>query len=247
MTLCGSAGSVSSIMLAGAAAVSVSMSAASAQNTTSADIIARLTTNYVYRGYTKSDDKPTAQGNVDLQRSPGYFMGMWVSSVDFGGADLEFNPYLGKQFGLSPDWKLVGMLAGYYYDRRVSGQHVNYREFSLRLAYRDLGSLRLGVSPDYYGTGHTAYDYELELRYPLTDTVELSGTLGYQVSREAVGDDMVYGSVGIAWYIRRNLTLDLSYHDLHETNVRSSYSGHSDIFDENYLDRPVTLSVSVGF
>lgn len=212
-----------------------------------AEALIRFTSNYIYRGYTKSDDDPTLQANLDLYHASGWFGGGWVSAVDFGDADVEANPYLGLRFDLTPDWRLAATAAAYFYDGDVMDHNAGYAEFMLQLAYRDIGALHAGVAPDYYGTGHTASDYGLDLRYPLTDTIEMSTGVGYQASREALNYDIIYGHVGVAWFAGRHLTLDLRYHDLKETNRRPHPPGTPDLFDENYADRPVVLSVSIGF
>jgi uncharacterized protein (TIGR02001 family) len=212
------------------------------------DGIVRMTTNYIYRGYSKSDDHASIQGNLDALHSSRFFLGGWLSSVDFGGADVELNPYLGLAFGLSPDWRISGTLAGYLYDEQVMSRHADYGEFTARCGYRDLGALSISVAPDYLGTGHTVFNYAAELRYPLTETMEVSSALGYQVSRSAINYDIVYGNVGIAWFARRHLTLDLRYYDAHETNERVHDQAYpADNSPVNDPERRVTLSISVGF
>ncbi len=61
-------------------------------------------TNYVYRGYSKSDDHPVAQLNLDYEHEKsGIFIGVWTSMVDFGEdedefddpAKVEISPYIG--------------------------------------------------------------------------------------------------------------------------------------------------------
>jgi len=212
------------------------------------DGIARLTTNYIYRGYSKSDDHASVQGNLDALHSSGFFLGGWLSSVDFGGADVELNPYLGLGFDLSRDWRISGTFAGYLYDERVARRHANYGEFTAHCGYRDTGALSISMAPDYLGTGHTVFNYAIDLRYPLTETIEVSSALGYQASRSAIDYDIAYGNIGISWFARRHLTLDLRYHDSHGENERPR-DGAYDRYDSSVdnADRLVALSVSLGF
>jgi uncharacterized protein (TIGR02001 family) len=222
------------------------LSADSASSAVDMSALVRLTSNYEYRGYTLSNNHAAAQANFDLAWSNGFSLGSWVSSADFGGADLAANPYLGKSFTLSPDWQFVTSVAGHFFYEKVNDYNASYGEGALRLDYRDLGSVQVNISPDYYGTGATVLAYESELRYPLSDTIEVSGGLGYQASRNALNHDDLYSNVGIAWFILPNLTLDLRYHDLHEMNERPYGHYESDPLYGYHLDTPVTLSASIG-
>jgi uncharacterized protein (TIGR02001 family) len=221
--------------------------------------LVRLTSNYEYRGYTLSDNHGAAQANVDAAWSNGIFLGGWVSSADFDGASVASNPYLGKTFTLSPDWQLIALADGHFFSGKLNKYKTNYGDYArpddynasygegtLQLAYRDLGSLQVHVAPDYYGTNETVMAYELELRYPLLDTVEISGGVGYQASHDALNRDALYSNMGIAWFALPNVTLDLRYHDLHEMNERR-YDYDRTFSPAYHLDTPVVLSISLGF
>jgi hypothetical protein len=128
----------------------------------------------------------------------------------------------------------------------VNKVNASYGEGSLRLAYRDITSLQVNVAPDYYGTGSTVPSYEIELHYPLSQDIEVSGGLGYQASRNALNYDGVYTNVGIAWFVLPHLTLDLRYHSLHEMNERAYENYATEPLGEYHLDTPVIFSVSIG-
>lgn len=40
--------------------------------------------NYIWRGVTQTDDGPAVQGGVDYGHNSGFYLGTWVSNVDFG-------------------------------------------------------------------------------------------------------------------------------------------------------------------
>ena len=222
------------------------LSAGSASSAVDISALLRLSSNYEYRGYTLSDNHPSIQANVDVAWSNGFFLGTWVSSADFGDAEVVANPYLGKPFTLSPDWQLITSISGYFFNDRVNGSNASYGEGAVQLAYRDIGSVQFNIAPDYYGTGATVPSYELELRYPISDTIEVSSGLGYQASRNALNYDGIYSNIGIAWFILPNLTLDLRYHDLDETNERPYENQSIEPLSEYHLDAPVIFSVSIG-
>jgi len=225
----------------------VILASSSARCAVTAEGILRLTTNYDYRGYSKSDDDGTIQANFDAVHSSGFFLGAWVSAIDIDGADLELNPYLGTQFNLSPDWQIATSLSGYFYDEQVMYQNADYAEGMLQLEYRDIGSARLHIAPDYFGTGHTVSNYELELRYPLADNIELSGVLGYQSGRDALNYDIIHANIGIAWFVLPRLTLDFRYHDSHKTREKVHDEYDAELFSGKYLDPAFIFSISIGF
>jgi len=208
--------------------------------------ILRLTTNYEYRGYTRSDDHPSVQLNLDRAWSNGLFLGTWLSSVDLGEANLEANPYIGGQFSLSEDWQLELSAAGYFYDGKLAGEDADYGEGTIQLAYRDLARLTWSVAPDYYGSGHTVVNYELELRHPLTDRLEVSAGLGYQSARQALSYDNLYGNLGVSWFVLPRLTLDLRYHASHELNARQHEPYAAGSLPDYELGVPVVFSLSFG-
>ena len=55
-----------------------------------------LTSNYVWRGMTQSDNSPAIQGGFDLDYK-GVYVGVWGSNIRFEGSDasLEFDTYAG--------------------------------------------------------------------------------------------------------------------------------------------------------
>ncbi len=220
--------------------------AGSASGALDISALVRLTSNYEYRGYSLSDNHAAAQANVDLAWSNGYFLGSWISSADFGDADLVANPYLGNSLTLSPNWQIVTSIAGYLFSSKVNGNNNSYGEGAVRLSYRDLGSVQVNLAPDYYGTGATVPSYEVELCYPLSDTIDVSGGFGYQSSRDALDYDGVYSNVGIAWFLLPRLTLDIRYHKLHEMNERQHEDDATNPLSSAHLDPSVIFSVSFG-
>jgi uncharacterized protein (TIGR02001 family) len=229
-----------------ALSLAVALSADCAHAAADISSLLRLTSNYEYRGYSLSDNHAAVQANIDVAWSSGLFLGTWISSADFGNADLVLNPYVGKPFDLSPDWQVVTSVAGYLFDGEVQNTNASYAEAAVRLAYRDIVSMQVNIAPDYYGTGSTVPSYEIGLSCPLSDVVEVSGGIGYQASRDALDYDGLYSNVGVAWFILPNLTLDIRYHNLHEMNERPHENYGPEPLAQYHLDTPVILSVSIG-
>ena len=47
-----------------------------------------LTTDYVFRGISQTDEKPAIQGGLDYAHSSGAYAGVWASNVDFNDGDV---------------------------------------------------------------------------------------------------------------------------------------------------------------
>ena len=56
-------------------------------------------TNYLWRGVTQTDDGPAIQGGVDYAHSSGFYLGTWLSNVDFGTPDPNYELDLYGGFG----------------------------------------------------------------------------------------------------------------------------------------------------
>ena len=145
-----------------------------------------LTSNYVWRGMTQSDNLPAIQGGVDLGYK-GAYVGIWASNVDFDNMETssEFDFYAGY----------ANEISGLTYD-------VNYCQYTYpgdndALSFGE-ASLTLGydfevaaVSAKYYvgvDTNDVANDtvdgwepgdgWELGVSVPLPMDISLDGTYG---------------------------------------------------------------------
>ncbi len=216
------------------------------------------TTNYVYRMYSKSNNEPAIQANLDYQHSSGLFTGASASSFNIGNSEvfeegvfpnaarIEVTPYLGWSYNFADDWRVDMQYSRYFYDGLLYGLEADYNEFYLFLHYKDLVSAQASFTDDFYGIGNAASFYELTGRYPLTDFLEVSATLGYGQLSKVLLADYPYWNVGLTGRYKF-VALDLRYYD-----AREQFFG--DEFDQFLLpDHPETLkptvvfSLSVGF
>ena len=147
----------------GAAFLGLAITAQAATTTnTGLTANATVTSNYVFRGETQSNEDPAIQGGIDYTHSSGFYAGAWGSNVDFQnvGSGLEYDLYLGIGFDVTQDVKLdVGYIdysytnnsvdnlkgsnevfvgakyknfAGYYYYGNANLNNENYQYFDLR-------------------------------------------------------------------------------------------------------------------
>ena len=83
---------------------------------------ASMTNNYIWRGLTQTENEAAVQGGIDYASDSGFYVGTWVSNVNYGAGDVysyEHDVYAGYAFeldsGLSFD---VGYLY-YNYDKEA--------------------------------------------------------------------------------------------------------------------------------
>ena len=180
-------------------------------------------------------------------QSSGAFLGTWLSGVDFGGARLEANPYLGARVQLADAWRLETLIAGYLYDAPVFGEDADYAEWVLDFGYRDLGSARFSVAPDAYGRGHLVLDCRLGVRHPLSDTSEISAGIGYEAAQGMLGYDTIYWNLGLTWFAWRQVTLDLRYYDTREVNPGVHDEAGEEGLSGTLIDNTLVFSIAFGF
>ena len=211
------------------------------------------TSNYVYRGYSKSYDKFALQANIDYEFEKGAYVGTSTSTVDFDDKDfsnssqVEIAPYLGWSYGLSDDWKIDLRYSRYLYDGNIFGKKSDYNEFYLFLHYRDLLSANISFSEDYYNRGNHAENYELTGRYPITDYLQISSTAGYSYTKKVLQDNYVYWNAGFTFFYKF-AALDFRYVDAYEEEHGSDNKTLEQISYEPVILKPSFLfTISVGF
>ncbi len=208
--------------------------------------LARFTSNYLYHGYTKSDDHPAAQAHVGLAHGSGAYGGAWLTAVDFGGAEFEFIPYLGVQRALPGGLRLDAVLSAYVYEAEVFGESGDYVETSVSLDWRGLVTARGSVAFDSYGASHNAVAGEVKGRYPLSDVLDATVGIGYDGLAKVTSYDVVYWNAGLSYFIGRHVVADLRYVDNVYFNEISDPGVH-DRFAGAEVNARVVFSLSVGF
>jgi len=100
-----------------AMALSLASTAAVAQITANATV----TNNYIWRGLTQSTNDAAVQGGIDYVNENGFYVGTWVSNVDYAPGDVfsyEHDVYAGFSGGDEISWD-VGWLY-YNYDEEAN-------------------------------------------------------------------------------------------------------------------------------
>ena len=144
-----------------------------------------FTSDYVFRGYSLSNEHPAIQGSLDWSHPSGFSAGVWGSNLSNSGHNLELDwyaGYAGEVKALSYSATIV------YYSYPWSNAHDEYWEGLFSLGY-DFGflwsSLGVGYSPSQSSLGHDDATWiygDLTVPVPLQSRLApyLFAHLGYQ-------------------------------------------------------------------
>lgn len=152
-------------------------------------------TDYVWRGQSLTDGKPSVVGEIKLSHDSGAYAGIWAGNLDLGprtDTSAEIDYFLG--------WaKKTGRLyinTGYLYRRRPSDTlSLDFQEVTAFASY-DFGVASLGAgsdySWDYFQGGRSIYNYT-HLSVPIAkpcgvQLVAIAGIGHYDFSNRAIGD-----------------------------------------------------------
>ena len=137
-----------------------------------------VTSNYVFRGFTQTDDSAALQGGVDYSQETGLYAGVWASSLDcpVGSAcndngqaadGFEIDLYAGLRIELGQTITLdVGVISYEYTDSNIDANREWYAGLGIE-----------GYSLTYYSGADTSsgdpdYSYiDFKFKYPLPDNV----------------------------------------------------------------------------
>jgi uncharacterized protein (TIGR02001 family) len=132
-----------------------------------------LVSDYRFRGISQTGEDAAIQGGFDASFEPGFYLGTWASSVDFGDVDDGSGSYGTMEIDYYAGWSGpigdsdFGIDVGYTY-YQYPGDTVDptgdYQEFYLKGSWKDL-TIGATYSDDYYAeTGEFWYfagDYSL--------------------------------------------------------------------------------------
>ena len=157
-----------------------------------------LTSDYVWRGHSQTDENPAIQGGFDYAHSSGFYTGIWGSNVDFDLEDtpldledetdfdtsIEVDVYAGWGTEIN-GWTFdLGALRYLYPDEGG----FNFWEFYGSVGYSFFG-VGVAYSDDVYGTDETGTYYSGTFDYGLPYDVALSAGIGYyDYSKKVFGD-----------------------------------------------------------
>lgn len=181
-------------------------------------VYAGLVSDYVFRGYSQSDENPALQLGVDFEHESGLFAGIWASSVEFPSRgsfddprDVEVDVYAGYGVELGRDWALSGSVVRYEYPGADAVVDWDYTELVLAL-HHGAAALTVNYSDSSLGSRRKRLAYELTGSWSLPLQLELATGLGFYDLDGPFLKDYVYWHAQLARPLRR-LTFTLGYFD----------------------------------
>ncbi len=219
-----------------------------------------MTTDYVFRGISQTDNNPAVQGSIDATYGM-FYIGMWGSNLDFGGgpfgqdiANVEIDYYA----GITPEWRGISFdIGGIFYTYPGAcdsstctpagqpGAEFDYFELKTGASYTFGDSFTVGVtnywSPEFFGETGSADAVEVGAEYTFGTMMNffdpsISGLVGWQFIDQ--GTDYTYWNVGLTLGFMENFAADIRYWD---TDLSTGGCGGLDICDERLVG---TLSAS---
>jgi uncharacterized protein (TIGR02001 family) len=183
-----------------------------------------VSSDYVVRGITESDDRPAVQGDLHYRVGDGTltgaFGGVSASSIrraPDSGTAADLSGYLGYARSFSDDWSGKLMYVHYAWPGTMPRRVYDYDEFSATAGWRDRVFGSVAWSPDRaayseYGgaSGRSARACDLFLRQPLPKAFSADAGIGYQDLRGLAGQGYYYWNAGLGYELGQ-AQLDVSY------------------------------------
>jgi uncharacterized protein (TIGR02001 family) len=179
-----------------------------------------LTTDYVFRGISQSNENAAVQGGVDFNCGR-FYAGVWSSSIFADEASAEIDLYAGFKHTTGPITWDLGVIA-YTYPGEPSDSSLfgNYVELKLGASGEVWRGGTLGgtvfYSPDYNGSLGAAWTLEGSFAQTLPKVGMFSPTLGATVGHSFIDrndQSYTYWNVGLTLGFLDRWSLDLRYWD----------------------------------
>ena len=109
-----------------------------------------LTSDYIYRGVSSSNNDPAFQADLHVVSGDGSFLGVWGSTRDSTiepYANYELDIYLGHRFDLGTAWSTTLSGRAHYLLGGDPGTSDDYQEIGVAVSYLDLWTLSVTAIP----------------------------------------------------------------------------------------------------
>jgi len=213
--------------LIAASAVALSAGAASAQDGPTLSYNVGVSSDYVFRGVSQTDENPQIFGGVDLAAGK-FYAGAWASNVDFYDAtDAEIDLYAGFKPTVGAATLDFGVIYYGYVNEPDGADYANTEIKAAASIPAGKGGLGAAVfyTPDGFGAADAATYVEVNGSYPIAEKWTVSGAVGHQ-AYDGAGDYTTW-NLGAAWTLTKTLALDLRYHDTSEHDFGKLYDSRA--------------------
>jgi uncharacterized protein (TIGR02001 family) len=186
-----------------------------------------VASNYYFRGVTQTDDNAAVSGSLDFASESGFYLGTWMSNVDFGGKeDMEVDFYAGYAGDIGDSGFGYDLSALYYWYPGAGGDdqggELDYTEVSGTLSY---GPVAANIA------------YTVDSEYGDDDSPFIEGDIYYGLSADIPVDFEGFGLGVFVGYYDFDADGDKCCGDLSYTHWGASVSkdaGDFGAFSMNY-------------
>ena len=190
-----------------------------------------VTSDYVWRGFSQTNEGPAAQGGIDATYGM-FYAGVWGSNLDFAdlvpsgdsSADWEVDLVAGIKPKLGMFEFDLGLIYYMYPGASDSAAEYNFLELKAGVG-TSFDKLSVGAtvyySPETYAKGGSTWVYEGTAEYALPMDFAVSGTIGRYTYDDTPSSDYTYWNAGLSKSFGDHWTIDARYWD---TNVDSTIS-----------------------
>jgi uncharacterized protein (TIGR02001 family) len=181
-----------------------------------------LTSDYLVRGVTRSDDQAALQLDLHYAHSSGLIAGLSVSNSQIDEhepRDVELSGFIGWAFDLSPDWRTQMTVSHYAYPWNRHGSSYDYDELNVEVAYQGWLRANLEYSPDFPRfvqypqvtlEGEAERSIEVSAQRQVWRKLSVLGGVGYSFVNGPYSAGYTYFSAGAAYDIK-GVSLVLAY------------------------------------
>ncbi|GGA63793.1 hypothetical protein GCM10011369_01470 [Neiella marina] len=192
-----------------------------------------LTSNYLWRGVTQTDDGAAVQGGIDYAHASGVYVGTWASNVDFGDdASYELDFYAGYAGEVGDFAYDIGYI---YYAYPDSSEVDSDNEYDFGEVYGSVSYSFLTVGASYgvnSDDGGEVYEDALYLSADAAFEVAEGLELGLHVGSFSFDDDAGEDYIDYGFSVSKDgFTFAMSDTDLDDDDVKAvvSYSVDFDL------------------
>ncbi|QDH71425.1 TorF family putative porin [Marilutibacter alkalisoli] len=184
-----------------------------------------LTSDYLFRGITQTDEKPAIQGGIEYTDDSGFYVGAWGSSISWLAdsdpdisSQVELDVYFGYggEFGDSGISYDVGAIYYWYPGSYPSGfNKADTAELYFGLEWNILSLTYSYALTDWFGVDDSDGSQALELgtSWEFAPSWTLDGAVGKQWVKHDPASDYAFWSVGVGKSFDGGFDIAFAYND----------------------------------
>jgi uncharacterized protein (TIGR02001 family) len=203
--------------------------------------------DYVWRGVSQTQEDPAAQAELTLSHESGFYVGAFLSNVDFTGPDdeddgmnTEANLWVGYNHEINDSMNLDVYYIRYFYPGVNEGFDIDFNEVTVALGFGGNYTASVSYSDDAMKLGGSSLYYSLAGEWELESGFTVGASVGYYDLDSAI--DESYTDYGVS--------IGKSFGPMDVSLWYTNTSGFNEVLDENLgsaADGRVGVTLSVGF